>query len=238
VCFTVGTPSRTVTRATPELLERAATILGPRPVPTLALADAEHFSLELIQHIHRRTAFDLLVPMILQPPYLQRLREMPAGQFTRRWAGYATLRTTYTSAKEKGYALPLWVQRFGEPPAECKFNAFVCTAERDELQALTDEYPKRWHVEEFFNGEQALGWERAGTQNLNIRYGHMTMALLAQAVLRRLRLSLGEPMAGWDAPHLAKDVLQGLEGDVRVTADTIVVTYYNAPNYDPLEKPL
>jgi len=43
------------------------------------------------------------------------------------------------------------VQRFGEPPAECKFNAFLCTAERDELQALSDDYPKRWHVEEFFN---------------------------------------------------------------------------------------
>jgi len=75
-----------------------------------------------------------------------------------------------------------------------------------------------------------LGWERAGTQNLNVRYGHVTLALLAQAVLRQLRLRLGEPMASWDARHLAKDVLQGLEGDVRVTADTIVVTYYNAPN--------
>jgi hypothetical protein len=232
VCFTIGTPSRTVTQATPELLKRAATILGSQPKPPLAMADAEHFSLELIQHVQRHTSFDLLVPMILQPPCLKRLRELPPEQFTRRWAGYATLRTSYTSAK--GHTLPLWVQRFGEPPAECKFNAFLCTAQRDELEALTDDYPKRWHVEEFFNSEQGLGWERAGTQNLNIRYGHMTMALLAQAALRRLRLSLGEPMASWDAPHLAKDVLQGLEGDVRVTTDTIVVTYYNAPNADAL----
>jgi hypothetical protein len=235
VCFSIGTPSRTVTQATPELLGRAATILGPQPVPTLALADAEHFSLELLEHLHRHTAFDLLVPLILQPAQLQRLRELPAGQFTRRWAGYATWCTTYTSAKLKGPPLPLWVQRFGEPPGECKFNAFVCTAERDELQALTDDYPKRWHVEEFFNSEQALGWERAGTQNLNIRYGHMTLALLAQAVLRQLRRGLGEAVASWDAKHLAKDVLQGLEGDVRVTADTIVVTYYNAPQAELLK---
>jgi hypothetical protein len=235
VCFTIGTPSRTVTQATPELLGLAAKILGPQPVPTLALADAEHFSTELIQHIQQDTPFDLLVPMILQPPYLQRLREMPAEQFTRRWVGYATLRSTYASTKQKGYTLPLWIQRFGEPPGTCKFNAFLCTAERDELQALTDDYPKRWHAEEFFNSEQALGWERAGTQNLNIRYGHMTMALVAQAVLRRLRLSLGETVANWDAKHLAKDVLQGLEGDVRVAADTIVVTYYNAPNTESLK---
>jgi hypothetical protein len=191
--------------------------------------------MELVQHIKQDTVFDLLVPMIVQPSYLQRLREMPADQFTRRWAGYATLRTSYTSSKAKGCTLPLWIQRFGEPPGECKFNAFLCTAERDELQALTDDFPKRWHVEEFFNREQALGWERAGTQNLNIRYGHMTMALLAQAVLRRLRLSLGETVANWDAKHLAKDVLQGLEGDVRVVSDTIVVTYYNAPNTEFLK---
>jgi hypothetical protein len=230
VCFTVGTPSRTVTQATPELLDLAAAILGPPPEPPLALADAEHFSIELIRRIQQHSPFDLLVPMILQPAYLERLRQMPAEQFRRRWAGYATLRTTYTSSNPKGLALPLLVQRFGEPPGECKYNAFLSTGQRDELEALTDDYPKRWHVEEFFNLEQSLGWERAGTQNLNIRYGQMTMALLAQAVLRRLRVNLGESVASWDAKHLAKDVLQGLEGDVRVTAGTIVVTYYNAPN--------
>jgi hypothetical protein len=234
VCFTIGTPSRTVSQATPELLGRAATILGSQAKPTLAIADAEHFSLGLIQHIQQHTNFDLLVPAILRPAYLQRLHQMPPEQFTRRWAGYATLSTTYSSTKPKGYTFPLWVQRFGEPPAECKFSAFLCTAQRDELPALTEDYPKRWHVEEFFNSEQALGWERAGTQNLNIRYGHMTMALLAQAVLRQLRQRLGEPMASWDARHLAKDILQGLEGDVRVTADTIVVTYYNALNTEIL----
>jgi hypothetical protein len=235
VCFTIGTPSRTVSQATPELLERAATILGPQPRPTLAMADAEHFSLDLIQHVGQHTGFDLLVPMIVHPAQLQRLREIPPEQFTRRWAGYATLSTTYSAARPKGYVLPLWVQRFGEPPAECKYNAFLCTAQRDELQALTDDYPKRWHVEEFFNSEQALGWERAGTQNLNVRYGHMSLALVAQAVLRQLRLRLGEPVASWDARHLAKDVLGGLEGDVRVTKDTIVVTYYNAPNAEVLK---
>jgi hypothetical protein len=236
VCFTIGTASRTVTQATPELLAQAAAILGPQPTPTLALADAEHFSIELIQQVQQQTPFDLLVPMILQPPQLERLRQLPAEQFMRRWVGYATLRTSYASRNPKGLTLPLLVQRFGEPPGDCKFNAFLCTGQRDELEALTDDYPKRWHVEEFFNAEQGLGWERAGSQNLNIRYGHMTMALLAQAVLRRLRLSLGETVANWDAKHLAKDVLQGLEGDVRISDDTIVITYYNAPNVECLRE--
>jgi hypothetical protein len=234
VCFTTGTAARTVSQATPGLLDLAAEILQPPPRATLVLADAEHFSIDLIDQIRTRTPFDLLVPLIVQPGQLQRLRQIPPEQFVRRWVGYATLRTTHTCTKPAGYTLPLLVQRFGEPPGECKFNAFVCTGDRDELEALTDDYPKRWHVEEFFNTDQGLGWERAGTQNINVRCGHMTMALLAQAALRRLRLRLGAAVARWDAKHLARDVLAGLEGDVRVNEDTIVVTYYNAPNADLL----
>jgi hypothetical protein len=64
----------------------------------------------------------------------------------------------------------------------------------------------------------------------------MTMSLLAQTVLHPLRCRLGEPFATWDAKHLAKEVLQGLEGDVRVTHDTIIVTYYKAPHADRLRE--
>ncbi len=234
LCFTTGTAARTVTQATPELLDLAAAVLGPRPAPTLVLADAEHFSTELIEQVHRRTGFDLLVPLVIRKPLLERLRGLPAELFTRHWAGYATAQIPYQLTHGLAGPLPLFVQRFGEAPADWRYNAFLCTAARDELEALTRDYPKRWHVEEFFNKEQALGWGRAGTQNVHIRYGQMTMSLLAQAVLHQLRCRLGEPFASWDAKHLAKEILQGLEGDVRVTADTIIVTYYNAPNADSL----
>ena len=103
------------------------------------------------------------------------------------------------------------------------------------MQALTDEFPKRWHVEEFFNANQALGWTRAGTCNLNIRYGQMSMALIAQAAIHRFRKHLNPTAASWDAEHLAKSYFAGLEGDVRVAdGDTILVTYYNAPTADNL----
>jgi hypothetical protein len=77
-------------------------------------------------------------------------------------------------------------------------------------------------------------YRRAGTQNLNIRYGQMTMALIAQTVIHQLRQRLGKPYSTWDADHLAKDLLFALEGDVRVKHDTILVTYYNAPNVEQL----
>ena len=66
-----------------------------------------------------------------------------------------------------------------------------------------------------------LGWRRAGTQNLNIRYGQMTLALIAQTVLSQLRQRLSEPFRDWEAGHFANAVLQGLDGDVRVTGDIV-----------------
>ena len=58
----------------------------------------------------------------------------------------------------------------------------------------------------------------------------MTLALVAQSTVHQLRHRLGQPQQTWDAKHLAKDFLHGLEGDIRVTDDTIMVTYYNAPH--------
>jgi hypothetical protein len=104
------------------------------------------------------------------------------------------------------------------------------------MEALSVHYPQRWHAEEFFKNDQALGWNRAGTMNLNIRYGQMTMGLIAQAACFMMRQRLGSPVDQWDAPHLAKDFFRGLEGDIRVHRDTIVVTYYNAPNSDLMKK--
>lgn len=124
--------------------------------------------------------------------------------------------------------------RRSERPEDWYYRGFLSTRDGDEAEALSHDFPKRWHVEEFFNANQALGWKRAGTSNLNIRYGQMTMALVAQAAIHQLRTRLGEPFSTWDAEHLAKDLFFRLEGDVRVSDDTIIVTYYNAPNVDRL----
>ena len=127
------------------------------------------------------------------------------------------------------YQYHQFIERYGERSDDYRYKGFLCTSDREEVEALTGDFPKRWHVEEFFNANQALGWNRAGTMNLNIRYGQMTMALVAQAAIHRLRQRLSKPYCNWDADHLAKEIFHGLEGDVRVTRDTIVVTYYNAP---------
>jgi hypothetical protein len=236
VAFTTATSARTAAAAAIELLGLAAQILAPQPGQTLVMADLEHLTAELFRHVQQETPFDLLVPMKNDRWLREQLRAIPAEQFTRRWAGFATLKQPYQMAKRDAGDLVRFVQRSGERSDDLHFKAFLSTADREEVDTLTQDYPKRWHVEEFFNAHQALGWNRAGTLNLNIRYGQMTMALLAQAALHQLRRRLGEPFFTWDAGHLAKSLLRGLEGDVRVTRDTIMVTYYNAPNVERLKE--
>ena len=231
VCFTIGCSARTVAQVTPELLLLAARILNPEPGTILALADGEHFVAELVDHINTSTPFDLLVPMHSKAGLLDQWR---AATYTPRWAGFATARLPYQMFDGGTGPLYQCVQRCGELPEEYHYQGFLCTAARDEVEALTTAFPERWHVEEFFNSSQDLGWRRGRTLNLNIRYGQMTMALIAQAALYQLRQRLGDPFASWDAAHLAEELLQGLDGDVRVHEDTIIVTFYNAPNAEAL----
>jgi hypothetical protein len=234
--FVTGTASRTVTMATHELLELAAGICGPQADSKLVLADAEHFTTKLLDQLHQDTRFDMLVPMPLTARVRQQLRRVPEDAFTRHWAGYATAKLPYKlSHSQRGPFFQL-VQRSGERADQYQYVAFLSTRDDDPVQALAAEYPKRWHVEEFFNTHQALGWDRAGTQNLNIRYGQMTMSLLAQALTYQLRQRLGEPDSTWAARTLAEKLLAGLEGDIRVNESTILVTYYNAPNVERLKE--
>lgn len=230
ICFTIGSSSRTVAQATPELLEMTADILTiPKDHTPLVLADTEHYILELLEAV-RRLPFDLLVPMPQGKALARDFQSLPPEAFTRLWIGYATANRPYRP--KNSHAEPYWqtVERCGESEQDYRYKAFLCTAKDAAVEDPVQQYPKRWHCEEFFNANQALGWDRAGTLNLNIRYGHMSMTLIAQAAIHMLRQRLGEPIAHWDAKHLARDFFHGLEGDLRLHDDTIVVTYYNAPN--------
>jgi len=231
VCFTAGTSSRTITQATQQLLSLSADILkiqdGGQP---LVMADTEHYTAELFDWVSSHSPFDMLVPMPYNSAVKRTIGKVSGDAFQRHWAGFATTRCSYQFQGSNSSPYYQFIQRKGERESEYDYKAFLCTAARDEVQDLSLNYPKRWNIEEFFNNEQALGWNRCGTMNLNIQYGRMSMALLAQAACFMMRQHIGEPVANWDAQHLAKSFFWGMEGDIRVKHDTIVVTYYNAPN--------
>ena len=96
--------------------------------------------------------------------------------------------------------------------------------------------PQRWNIEEFFNLESALGWNRASTLNLHIRYAKLTMALIAQAAIYELRKKLPGDIHNWTAQSMARKLFNGIDGDLRVKNDTIIATFYNAPQVNTLKK--
>jgi hypothetical protein len=219
-----------------EPLPTLAVAAAPGPKP-LVLADKEHYSQELFAAVRQQGAFDLLCGLPAHASCVKRCKQIPATDFTEHFPGYATATRPYRFKEHPDCADYLYyelVQRSGVKKKDFSFQSFLQTSRRCEVQTLTKDYPKRWHVEEFFKFNQALGWHRAGTLNLNVRYGQLTMALLAQAAISQLRQRLGNPFDGWDAAHLARNLFTGLEGDIRVRNDTILVTFYNAPNAQQL----
>ena len=231
VCFTIASSSRPVSRATPEVLDLVADILPVSPAKKpLLLGDIEHFSVGLFDHVVRSTHYDLLVPMPSQPYYRHFLRAIPPDSFVHRWAGYATAAVPFSFREPGSPRLWCFAQRSGECPESFSFKGFLCSSRRDEAEALARDFPDRWHVEEFFNLYQDLGWNKAGTLNLNIRYGRASLALIAQAAIHQLRQRLPAACARWNTSHLAHDLFQRCDGDIRVCDDTILVTLYNAPD--------
>jgi len=111
-----------------------------------------------------------------------------------------------------------WSSKSGQVDAY-DFKSFLCTSDRDEVENLSLYYPERWNIESFFRHYQALGWNRTGTLSLNIQYARMTMALFDFGAAR-------------DSEPIVNDFVRGLEGDIRVKNDTIIITYYNAQNLE------
>jgi len=148
-----------------------------------------------------------LIPASQQPYRIKKIQQIPESNFQHHWAGYATACIPY---QPRNYKVPLYlfVQRNGENPREYFYNSFIATNNNERVRQLTAEFPKRWNVEEFFNLEQAMGWRRSGTLNLNIRYARASFALVAQAALHQLRKRLGQPYAKYTAEHFAKELFE------------------------------
>jgi hypothetical protein len=231
VCVTNASSARNLNSATQELLQIAQQILplsaNPRP---LIVADAEHFVVDLFDYM-RQTPFDLLAPLRQTAALQSHYRALPPERFAPHWAGYAIATEAFEPRRSRStQPYQRYIQRTGERSEDYHFKGFACTRARPEVPALTRDFPDRWHIEEFFRFDQDLGWKRAGTLNLHIRLGQMSLALLAQALIHQLRRRLGAPFNQWEAAHFARDLFGGLEGDLRVQQDTLLITYYNAPN--------
>lgn len=219
--FGIGSPGTNTSDATIDLLHIAKTVDGN----ALIMADKEHFTENLFRRIRAKDGFEFLVPAISS----ERINKIVLSlHYKPLWAGYSIAETmfSFSGHKEK---YRLICQREGERENDYTYKPFLAISEKPAVKLLTEDYPERWSIEEFFNFDGAMGFDRASTFNLNIRYGKMSLALLAQAATYGLRQKLPSPYKQWDAIHLAEALFNKIDGDIRVKKDTIFVTCYNAP---------
>lgn len=221
IMATMSSTGIPTTRATSALIDSTGRIVHS---PSLLVADKEHFTRELLGVAAGHINYDLLVPALKTSRVLKAIKDLP---YKRLWAGFALAETTFAfDGEDTRYRLI--AQRTGEIESRYVFSAFVTTSENDAKALVCEDYDKRWSVEEFFEFENAMGMRRASTQNLNIRYGNLALAMIAQGATYQLRRKLSGPYNKWNAEHLSKEVLAWGESDIRVKDDTIVVTFYGS----------
>ncbi len=63
------------------------------------------------------------------------------------------------------------MQREGEVNTQYNYMSFLSRSNKPAVDLLSEKYPQRWSIEDFFNFDGAMGFDRASTFNLNIRYG-------------------------------------------------------------------
>jgi len=222
LCFGIGSPGVNTTSATIGLLP----IIEGINRKALLLADKEHFTHELVKYLKRKTEFEFLIPVITS----KRIKNIERSlNFQPLWAGYAFAQSPFYFGGDKKDEYRLLVQREGEVAEQYSYKSFLALPGKSSYEMLSEKYPQRWSIEEFFNFDGAMGFDRASTFNLNIRYGKMSLALLAQAATYQLRQKLPKPYNRWNALHLADALFSTYDGAISVKDDTIIITCYNVP---------
>ena len=235
VGFIISSSGRTVSNATEELID---ILLEINPEGGLLIADAEHSTARIMERIRRENNLECLVPASRTKKVESYYEKIDYVESKDMWTGYSIGSIPYQLGEMEEQIL-LIVQKIRSSAEGYSYKPFYSTEKSSAegyKKLVTETFRKRWTIEEFFNFESALGWNRASTMNLNIRYGKLTMGLIAQAAIYRLRQKMPKPYRQWTAEHLAEEIFLSTDGNIRVKGDTIIVTFYNFPKELDLEK--
>jgi hypothetical protein len=221
ISFNIGSSGINLLAPTLQAMETAKVVSNN----AIILADKEHYNKRFFGQMSTLTKHSLLVPAQENTKIKKTQKKL---KYKECWTGYAVAEDVYYFAGSK-QNYRLIVQREGLREDNYQYKSFLTTSDKLPEELMTEYYPERWTIESFFKNEGALGFDSASTLNLNVKFGKMNMALLAQAALYQFRQKLPAPFNSWDAEHLADSMFRGIDGDIRVKGDTIVVTCYNVP---------
>jgi len=224
IMATISSTGLPTSKATANLISATGEIIKEEK---LIVADKEHFTRELLDISREHKHFDFLIPALNTSKLKNKIQNL---NYQPQWAGFAIAETNFCFAHDTT-KYRLIAERTGETTENYSYNAFITTSKKDAKQLICNNYDKRWSVEEFFRFENNMGLNRASTLNLNVRYGKLALAMIAQAATYQLRKKLKEDYRKWDASHLSNEVLAWADGDIRVKSDTILITFYGKPTH-------
>jgi len=224
IMATISSTGLPTSKATANLISATGEIIKKE---RLVVADKEHFTKALLDISRKHKYFDFLIPALNTPKLKSKIQDL---NYQPQWAGFSIAETDFCFAHDTT-KYRLIAERTGETAENYSFNAFITTSKKDAKQLICNNYDKRWSVEEFFRFENDMGLNRASTLNLNVRYGKLALAMIAQAAAYQLRNKLKEDYRKWDASHLSNEVMAWADGDIRAKGDTIIITFYGKPSH-------
>lgn len=220
-CFVLmGCPCKTATQATLELSEMSDLVFDQ---PKLFIADKEHCNEQLFSHFQNHQNFDLLTPLMNTPNVKEKMDQL---DYERKWAGYSIAETTHEFQRGNSQYRMI-AQRLGEMEADWQYSGFLTTSQNNHVDLITEDYPQRWSIEELFRFEQDIGWKKVLTWNQNIRFGKMSLALLAQAAVFQFKSRLPLEYQKVSESTIAEKYLRNAFGDIKIKDDKVIVTFYN-----------
>jgi hypothetical protein len=213
-----------ISKTTTDLINATGKIMKSKKI---ILADKEHFTREIISHASEHKMLDVLIPAVNNPRIKKLYPELP---FKPLWAGFAIAETSFHFENDnKNHKLI--VQRLGEKKDNYQYYPFLTTSNKNARSLICQDYDERWTVEEFYRFENKLGLDQTSTLNLNIRYGKLALAMIAQAALYQFRKKLNRDYKKWNAEHLSNEIFAWSDGDIRANGDTIIITFYGNPKH-------
>lgn len=184
LAFTLSASGKTCSQATLQLLQMIEQSFGKDK--SLILADKEHFTREIADYFISSPSMDVLMPAPETKKVMKDIEDLPYREL---WPGYYIGETEFKYNKSDR-VFRLIVQKESVKGRKDVYKPFITTSQADASALMTEDFPKRWTIEEFFNFEGDMAWNRASTFNLNIRYGRQSLALIAQAAVHGLRNKL------------------------------------------------
>lgn len=231
--FDIGFSSNTISNATKNLVQQIKQII-PACNNSLILSDAEHYTEELINLFAIDKSLDILMPAPRNSRIVKYFDKLDYKEY---WPGYNIGTSPFRFGNDKSIPEQLLiVQRQGFNESEFKYKAFISTRKENVVEMITTEFPTRWTIEEYFKYEGSLGWNKALTQNLNIRYSKMSLCLISQYIINQLRLKLPSDYRKFEVKHLSDEIFHKFNGDIRVKNEKIIVTLYGVPEKLGLRK--